>query len=223
MLRSLLSGGMCAAVLSGAAADEQALRSADTRIVLGVEQADLEALVTALGHTLDAVNSAGEVSVRGLTPDGLRYLLIGTACEIPDPLLTGEDGEAEVDRDAGSTEPVCVGISMQVRYNADTMVTLEKVNRANVDIAALNVWYDPPASELDLPNLVISRYVILDGGQSMGNLKANLNVLLGLSPLVTEQIWELPKAEPENDIEESAEIASADAVPAAPAATESED
>ena len=52
----------------------------DDRVVRSVSLEDLKALAVAEGHTIDSIGNDGDVSVRALTPDGLIFNLIGTAC-----------------------------------------------------------------------------------------------------------------------------------------------
>ena len=85
---------------------------------------------------------------------GLRYSVRGTACD-----------------DAGA----CNGVNMAVTYNRDADDTAEDINRANVRYAAVSLWYDEDS-------IGISRYLVLDGGMTLGNVKFNTQLLLNIAP-----------------------------------------
>ena len=55
--------------------------AADARLVEGVTIEDLKAIVVSAGYKIDALNPVDEVSIRGKSPEGLVFLLIGTACQ----------------------------------------------------------------------------------------------------------------------------------------------
>ena len=137
----------------------------DDRVVRSVSLEDLKALAVAEGHTITEIGKYGDVSVRAETPDGLIFHLIGTACD------------TEFSED-------CLGFMVQVRYDDDEDVTLEKVNDANLAYAAVSTWWDRESDTLG-----VTRYIILDGGQRMENLKVNLENALALGPLVADVIW----------------------------------
>ena len=165
MRRMILGAGL--ALLMAAPAWAQSLSAdvslaRDSRQVTTVNVEDLKAIVVASGYKVDAVGTMGAVSVRGKTPDGLVFMLIGNACE-------------------GS---VCYGVNMQIRYDSDSDVTLQKINTAAVRYAAVALWWDQGEATWGL-----SRYVVLDEGVTMGNVKANLAVLMAANPKVVEVIW----------------------------------
>jgi len=135
------------------------------RVVRSVNLEDLKALAVAEGHTITETGSYGETSVRATTPDGLIFHLIGTACD-----TDYADG--------------CLGFMVQVRYDDDDSVTTDKINEANLTYAAVSTWWDEEGATIG-----VTRYVILDGGQRMENLKINLENALALGPLVADVIW----------------------------------
>ena len=137
----------------------------DDRMMRSVSLEDLKALAASEGHVIDSVGLYGDVSVRAKTDDDLIYHLIGTACE------------TEYSDD-------CLGFMVQVRYDDDEDVTVEKINDANLAYAAVSTWWDKEGDTVG-----VTRYVILDGGQRMENLKINLENALALGPLVAEVIW----------------------------------
>ncbi len=160
------------------------LRTENARVIEQVTLADLEALVMSIDHAVDARQMNGPVSVRGLTPQGVKYLLVGTACE-PLPSETG-DSEAAETQVYG-----CFGINMQVRYRLDPSVTLEKINLANLTHAAVGVWRTDDM-------LGVHRFVILDGGQTMANVRENLTALLSTAPYIVDIIWPSETVQPES-------------------------
>lgn len=137
----------------------------DDRVMRSVSLEDLKAMVAAEGHTIKEIGENGDVSVRAQASDGLIFHLIGTACETQ----YSDD---------------CLGFMIQVRYDADEDVTTEGINSANLSYAAVSTWWDRDSNTVG-----ITRYVILDGGQRMENLKINLQNALALGPLVADVIW----------------------------------
>jgi hypothetical protein len=136
------------------------------RVIQSAQLSDLKAVVTSLGHTIDAEGVSGEHSLRVITEDGLRYLLIGTACNVGDV--------------AG-----CQGVMMQVRFTIDNgeEILVENVNRANYEQAAINAWFNE-----DSRMMGITRYVVLDHGITLANLKSNVDVLLAITPMVMDVV-----------------------------------
>ena len=168
-MRTFLATAALAAAIGFSASAEDF--SADTslanndRVVRSVNLEDLKAIAVAEGHTITETGGEGDVSVRATTPDGLIFHLIGTACG------------SEYSDD-------CLGLMVQVRYDDDDEVTAEKINNANLSYAAVSTWWDQEGDTVG-----VTRYVILDGGQRMENLKINLQNALALGPLVADVIW----------------------------------
>lgn len=168
-MRTLLTTAALAAAISFPAFAQEF--SADTslanddRIVRSVNLEDLKAIAVSEGHTITEVGGEGDVSVRAKNADGLIFHLIGTACG------------SEFSED-------CLGMMVQVRYDSDEDVTAEKINEANLAYAAVSTWWDKEGETLG-----VTRYIILDGGQRMENVKINLQNALALGPLVADVIW----------------------------------
>ena len=137
----------------------------DDRVVKFVTIEDLKAIIVADGHTVLAVGELGATSVKAKTREGLVFDLIGTACTEPGV-------------------PGCLGISMQVRYDIDSRLTYEKINRVNTRYWPVSVWID-----YEKKILAITRYVILDDGISMRNIKVNLINLLAINAAVEKEVW----------------------------------
>lgn len=160
--RLLALAALCVSAL--AAAPVQAQGYAPERVIDSVALDDLEAIVTSLGHTVGEERAYGEVSLSATDGEGTNYLLIGTACG-----TNGEQG--------------CQGVMMQVRFDPDESVTLDGLARANLAQAAVNTWRDPANGTIG-----ITRYVVLDHGITMANLRENVTVLLGLAPSVVDAL-----------------------------------
>lgn len=73
---------------------------------------------------------------------------------------------------------------MQVRYDTDERVTLQRVAKASLDQAAVSVWFNQ-----DTDTVGITRYVVLDHGVTMANLKENLSVLMAITPMVVAIVF----------------------------------
>lgn len=144
----------------------------DDQLVRSVSLQQLESLVVEEGYTINSTGEEGEVSLRATDPDtGLIFNILGTACE-----TDFSDG--------------CLGINMQVRYDADGAETLERINEANLTWAATSTWYSAYGIDGQSPTVGISRYVILDGGMTIGNIKDNLVNLLAIAPQVADYVWQ---------------------------------
>ena len=143
--------------LAGAAALAGTAAAQSAQPIASVTIDDLERFATEAGHEVVAFGETTENSLRAETPNGVTYYMEATACE------TG----------------ACRGIVMSSRFQADETVTLEKVNQANLDRAAVSVWL------LD-DSLGVSRYVILDGGMTEANIATNLDNFLAIVPGVVE-------------------------------------
>lgn len=175
-LASALTLGFAALVLAvpasaqvGASASPRQPAFDADRIVTKVQQADLVELVRNSGDTIVSQREQGDVSVLAQTPSGLYYVLVGAACDRPDY------GEG------------CLGIDFQVRYTADEQVTMENINLANLTYSAAKVSLG--VNEGNESTVFITHYVILDGGQKMGNLATILINVLDFGPKASSVIW----------------------------------
>lgn len=144
---------------------------ADDGLVTSVKLLDLQKVVTEAGHTILGTGDEGAVSVRAQTAEGLIFNLLGTACD-----TQFADG--------------CLGINMQVRYDADGYETLERINDVNLMWAATTAWYSPTGIDGNTPTVGITRYVILDQGVTADNIHENLVNLLSIAPQAADYIWE---------------------------------
>jgi hypothetical protein len=178
-MRALLAVAAFAAVISfSASADDFTADTSladDDRVVRSVTLEDIKAIAVAEGHEITEVGGNGDVSLRAVTPDGLIFHIIGTAC----------------DTDYANG---CLGLMVQVRYDSDESVTTEAINSANLTYAAVSTWWDKEGETVG-----VTRYIILDGGQRMENLKVNLQNALALGPLVADVVW--PSDESDDDLD----------------------
>ena len=126
----------------------------DTRLVSSVTADDLEALAVSEGMEIISRNGPDEpIVVTARDPrTGLRFAMVGTAC----------------------AESACTGINIVATWerneengDADTLMDLAQKR------AAISIFRTPDS-------IGISRYVIVDGGQTMSNLKYNLRVFVAI-------------------------------------------
>lgn len=152
----------------------------DSKLVNSVTLADLQTILEEDGYEVTSTGDDGAVSIRATDTQGsgLIFNLLGTACEVE-----GYDG--------------CVGINMQVRYDADGTESLERINDANLMWAATSAWYSEGGVDGNTPTVGITRYVILDGGMTIRNIKDNLINLLAIAPQAADYIWEIGDYAPE--------------------------
>jgi hypothetical protein len=166
MRRIIASMAVLAALAMPALAD-------DNQLVKTVNLQQLQTILIEEGYTINSSGDDGDVSVRATDTanTGLIFNLMGTACD-----LEGYD-------------PGCLGINMQVRYDADGQETLERINEANLMWAATSAWYSAGGVDGETPTVGITRYVILDGGMTVRNVKDNLLNLLAIAPQAADYIW----------------------------------
>lgn len=166
MRRTLTTLALIAALVFPAHAD-------DSTVVYSVTLQDLRALLTEEGYDITSTGDDGAVSVRAADTDGtgLVFNLVGTACEVE-----GYDG--------------CLGIHMQVRYDAYGDESLQRINDANLMWPATSAWFSKGGNDNMTPTVGITRYVILDRGITNGNIKENLRNLLAISVQAADYIWQ---------------------------------
>lgn len=145
-----------ALALAGAAVPAAAQSYDARRVVVSVEQADLEAIVGSLGHKVRETGKPGETYLAAESEDGIIYLLFGTACDV-------------------QGVPGCQGVMMQARYDLPEGTTLQTLAKANDEFAAISATADFAEK-----SLLFTRYHVLDHGVTMANIRANVEVLLGL-------------------------------------------
>lgn len=167
MRRTLTSLGLLAALAGHALAD-------DSKLVKAVSLQDLQTIIIEEGYTINSTGDDGEISVRATDTagTGLIFNVLGTACDLE------------------GYESGCLGINMQVRYDADGQESLERINGANLMWAATSAWYSAEGFDSGVPTVGITPYVILDGGMTVRNIKDNLLNLLAIAPQVADYVWQ---------------------------------
>jgi len=138
------------------------------RLVKAVTKDDPLAVVGALGHQVKEQGTPDDIFVAAEAEDGTTYLLFGTACNV-------------------NEVPGCQGIMMQIRYDLPPATTAQTLAAANLEQAALNAWAD-----FENKTLGFTRYVVLDYGVTMANIRENVNVLLAL----TKEAYPVASGEP---------------------------
>lgn len=160
MIKTFVLGSLLAALPAAAVGQDYV----PERVEQAVSFAEMRAIVTELGHEIEAEDAANQ-SLRAVDPAGTRYVLTGTACDI--------DGV-----------PGCRGIVMQVLFEATGAVTLERLAAANLNQVAVSTRFDPVSNVVS-----VTRYVVLDRGVTMANIAENLGVLLALAPEVAAIVF----------------------------------
>ncbi len=169
-----LAAAIAAPALAQGTFTADASLAQDDRQVRSVFLEDLKAVVVASGHTITAAEGN---SVSATNANGLIYSLDGTVCE-------------------NDIRPGCLGININVEYEGDDMVTYEKMNAANLNWTPVSVALEGDIGTED-STLIITRYVILDGGMTMLNVRENLANALSISVAVADYIWEVGEYAPD--------------------------
>jgi hypothetical protein len=125
-----------------------------------VGKADLRLLVTLEGHSIIEEDFFDVPSVRAKTKDGLIFQVFGSNCT--------EGANAR-----------CRNVMMQIRYDDDDRVTLEGINKANWEEASIATWWDQEGNTVGF-----TRFVVLDGGVTLMNLRQNLRTMFTFVPTV---------------------------------------
>lgn len=159
-------------VWTGIAGQAQEVRAGrDDLIITSVDRSQLEDIVRTAGHMVEGADvREGEAVVFGLAPDGLRYGLIGKNCGNPV---------------AGSG---CVGLQMLALFNGEGDLTADEVNRLDYRLAAVGVWLVPAPPGQTVREVGVNRYLVLDRGQTLGNLDFNLKVFVMAANEVRTQL-----------------------------------
>ncbi len=131
-------------------------------VISTVSKADLRLIIALEGHTIIEEDIYEVPSIRAKTKDGLIFQIFGSNCT--------EGANAR-----------CRNVMMQVRYDDDDRVTLEGINKANWEEAAVATWWDQEGNTVGF-----TRFVVLDGGVTMMNLRQNLRTMFTYVPTVTK-------------------------------------
>ena len=131
--------------------------SNDSTIVTSMNASDIRAFVQRAGHTVVRDVDTG-IGVIGEDSSGKRFAVVGKAC--------GDNQR-------------CLGLRMHLII--DDAGTAEFANEVNSRWAAIK------ATALDNGNLMLSRYLILDHGQTLRNLELNLETTRGIAQSVMDE------------------------------------
>lgn len=148
-------------MLPAVAFTQNAISQEADSLVTGLQYDDLSSIIVSLGHSVRTESEDINV-ITAETEDGFLYTLEAAACN------DNQD---------------CKGLSIMASYNSLNGTTPESINDADVAYAAVSVWTTGET-------IGISRYLILDEGMTMENIKLNINTLLAIAPLVLEKAKE---------------------------------
>lgn len=154
---------VAAALLVAQVPAAQAQSSAPQRVITTIGKSDIRLLFSMEGHTITEEDFFDVPSVRGKTKDGLVFQVFGSNCN-----------------GSGSTAR-CRSLMMQIRYDDDDRVTYEGINEANWKEASVTAWWDRDGNTVGF-----TRFVVLDGGVTMMNLRQNLRTMFTYVPTVTK-------------------------------------
>jgi hypothetical protein len=132
-----------------------------TRVIGSVTLEDLQAIVGDIGHEIVTTRTENAPFIAARTPEGVVYAIEGRACT-----------DAKTD---------CKGILIEAAYSGADNVTDENIARADRRYAAVNASVNRERDDFRF-----TRYLILDDGVTMANIRANVTVFLALQPLSLE-------------------------------------
>ena len=127
----------------------------DGWLMTSVSFSDLEYIVETEDYGVGQ-SFADDVAIMAVSPSGTPFFMQGTAC---------------------STNGTCQGLHIWMSFAGD--LSEAQANKLNYDYAAVSVI------ALNNGSYQISRYLILDHGTTMANIKANLLNVLAIG----EQVW----------------------------------
>ncbi len=170
-MRHMMSHLVCAAALAALMPlPLQAQESVpDGKLLGAITLADMKALVRAEGHDVATIVEIGPHSIQAKTATGMIFHLFGTLCDRP------------------GSAPGCLGLMMQVIFDADPQKNGPKLNDANLAYAATKVYMMP--NKQGKQTLYISRYLILDHGVTFKNLRSNLANTLSIAPKIVNDVF----------------------------------
>jgi hypothetical protein len=132
-------------------------------VLTTVSKADMRLIMTLEGHSIIEEDFFDVPSVRGKTKDGLIFQIFGSNC-------SGTGAAAR-----------CRNVMMQIRYDDDDRVTYEGINEANWREASVTAWWDVEGDTVGF-----TRFIVLDGGVTLMNLRQNLRTMFTYVPTVTK-------------------------------------
>ncbi len=147
-------------VCAAHAQEEPAQPDRDGWLMTSISFDDLEYIVETDDYELGQA-IPDDIAVMAISPSGTPYFMQGTAC---------------------SADGTCQGLHIWMSFAGQ--MTPEEANRLNYDYAAVSVIV------LNNTSFQVSRYLILDHGTTMANIKANLLNFLAIG----DQIWTTQRA-----------------------------
>ena len=142
------------------AQEELAQPDRDGWLMTSISMDDLEYIVETDNYELGQA-IPDDIAIMAISPSGTPYFMQGTAC---------------------SGDGTCQGLHIWMSFAGQ--MTAEEANRLNYDYAAVSVIV------LNSTSFQVSRYLILDHGTTMANIKANLLNFLAIG----DQIWTTQRA-----------------------------
>lgn len=125
--------------------------SRDAELVMAIDKAGMRYVIESAGYTVTGDLSSG-IGLTGEDTNGIKFGLEGTACREDD---------------------TCLGLHMYLQFNdVGTEAYANKVNRSYAAIKA---------TAFDENRLRLSRYLILDHGQTLENVRASLTVMQAIA------------------------------------------
>ena len=150
-----------ACVCAAHAQEEPAQPDRDGWLMTSVSFGDLEYIVETDNYELGQA-IPDDIAVMAISPSGIPFFMQGTAC---------------------SGDGTCQGLHIWMSFAGE--MSAEEANRFNYDYAAVSVIV------LNSTSYQVSRYLILDHGTTMANIKANLLNFLAIG----DQIWTSQRAQ----------------------------
>lgn len=126
------------------------------QVKTAVTQDDLVVIVGSLGHQVMEQGTGSEIFVLAEDPAGTSYFLIGAGCDVDDV-------------------PGCRGVIIRSQFELPPGTSTETLAKANLEIGALNT-----SADFEGMALVFTRFQLIDFGVTMGNIRENVAVMLGL-------------------------------------------
>ena len=166
-LGALLIGAVQVGMVQVGAASAQTAEPIDHWNTTAVSVA-LQALKTS---DIQATTSQGRAVITARTRDGLNVGVYAKACDPSPP----------------GVEAICHGLEAIISFDpgakADRKGLVERLNHQ----FALGKFVEEPDGSIRL-----SRYLVLDGGVSAGNLRAELATLFAIGVLTAQTLWPQP-------------------------------
>lgn len=150
-----------ACVCAAHAQEEAEQPDRDGWLMTSISFDDLEYIVETDAYELGQA-IPDNVAVMAVSPSGIPFFMQGTAC---------------------SDERTCQGLHIWMSFAGE--MSVEEANALNYDYAAVSVI------ALNNQSFQVSRYLILDHGTTMANIKANLLNVLAIG----DQIWTSRRAQ----------------------------